>query len=275
MSDDQRKPPKSEPMDTLAADAALKHRIPVIDRMMEVLGELEAREAGATISDLVAKLDLPRTTIYRILNSLQLHDMVRRNEAGAYHLGRRLLGLASHVAAASGPLDLVPFATPVLEHLSATLGEASKLTVIDGDRVLVIAAAQGRRAYALSVAPGQRMAAHAGAAGKLLLAHLPEPMLAQWLSRPLEAVTPKTITDPRRLRIELARIRRQGWALDKGENGVSILAFAAPVIDHNDKVVAAISVPFLLGAEPGRMDEIRCATITAAQALSAAIGAAG
>jgi len=87
------------------ADPALRHRIPVIDRMMEVLGELEAREAGASISDLVARLGLPRTTVYRILNSLQRHDMVQRSEAGSYHLGHRLLALASHVAAGSSPLS--------------------------------------------------------------------------------------------------------------------------------------------------------------------------
>lgn len=256
------------------ADPASRHRIPVIDRMMEVLGELEAREAGASISDLVARLGLPRTTVYRILNSLQLHGMVQRSEAGSYHLGHRLLTLASHVAAASGPLDLVPFAMPVLEHLSATLGEASKLTVIDGEGVLVIAAAQGRRAYALSVAPGQRLAGHAGAAGKLLLAHLSEPLLAHRLSRPLEALTTKTITDPRRLRAELSRIRRQGWAHDKGENEPSILAYAAPVADRDGKVVAAISVPFLLGADAPRMAEIRLAVLSAAKSLSAAIAAA-
>ena len=258
----------------LVASAALKHRIPVIDRMMDVLGELEVRDSGATISDLVVKLGLPRTTVYRILNSLQLHDMVQRSEAGSYHLGHRLLGLASHVAS-SGPLDLVAFAMPVLEHLSAMLGEASKLTVIDGDGVLVIAAAQGRRAYALSVAPGQRLAGHAGAAGKLLLAHLAEPLLAQRLSRPLEALTAKTITDPRRLRAELSRIRRQGWAYDNGENGPSILAYAAPVLDRDGTVVAAISVPFLLGAEPPRMNEIRLSVINAAKSLSHSIAAAG
>jgi len=79
--------------DTATGDAALKHRIPVIDRMMEVLTQLERRDNGATIRDLVTELKLPRTTVYRILNTLQLHDMVRRDGGGAYRLGRRLLSL--------------------------------------------------------------------------------------------------------------------------------------------------------------------------------------
>src|SRR3569623_1450430 len=201
----------------LVASAALKHRIPVIDRMMDVLAQLEVRENGATIRDLVAQLKLPRTTIYRILNSLQLHDMVRRDEAG----------------------------------------------VSD----------QGRRPYALSAAPGQRLPVHAGAASKLLLAYEPEAEIDRWLARPLVAFTSRTITDPKRLRTELARTRRLGWAHDKGENAPSILAYAAPVFDKTGKLVAAISVPFLHGTEASRMEEIRLATIAAGKTVTAAIQA--
>ncbi|HTJ58703.1 MAG TPA: IclR family transcriptional regulator [Devosiaceae bacterium] len=262
-------------MNKTAADAALKHRIPVIDRMMGVLAQLERRENGASISDLVAQLQLPRTTIYRILNSLHLHDMVRRDEAGAYHLGRRLLGLASHVAVAAGQIDLIAFATPILEQLASDPGEGAKLSVMDQDGVLVLAAVQGRRPYALSVVPGQRMPVHAGAASKLLLAHQPDAEIDRWLYLPLVAHTPKTITDPKRLRTELARIRRLGWAQDKGESGPSILAYAAPVFDSAGQLAAAISVPFLLGTEASRMEEIRLATLAAAKEMTAAIKRAG
>src|SRR4051812_47432515 len=150
-------------------DAALKHRIPVIDRMMEVLAQLERRDAGLTIRDLVTQLHLPRTTIYRILNTLQMHDMVHRDESGAYQLGRRLLGLAAHVATGASEVDLVAIAQPFLDKLGFDVGEGVKLSVLDRNGVLVLAAAQGRREYALTVAPGQRMEAHAGAASKLLL----------------------------------------------------------------------------------------------------------
>jgi len=261
-------------MDKLAPQASLKHRIPVIDRMMEVLGQLEVRENGASISDLVSSLKLPRTTVYRIVNSLQAHDVVHRDEAGVYRLGRRLLGLASHVAAAASPLDLVSFGTPVLERLSADLGEGSKLSIIDGDGILVLAAAQGRRSYALSVAPGQRMPIHAGAAGKLLLSHLTRQEIDAWLERPLVAYTSRTVTDPKRLRNELTRIRRLGWAQDRGETGPSILAYAAPVFDAHGKMVAALSVPFLQGTEASQMEQIRLAVIEAGRSMTRTIAGA-
>lgn len=252
-------------------EAARKHRIPVIDRMMDVLGQLERRESGATIRDLVTQLKLPRTTIYRILNTLQLHDMVHRDGSGAYQLGSRLLGLAARVPAGAGEVDLAAIGQPVLERLSDKVGEGCKLSVLDKGDTLVIATSPGRREYALSVTPGQRLATHAGAAGKVLLAFMPEPERKAFLARPLAAFTARTLTDPRRLQTDLTRIRRLGWAFDKGEGLPSVLAYAAPVLDARGEVVAAISTPFLAGSEPSHMEEIRLATIAAAKELTAAM----
>jgi DNA-binding IclR family transcriptional regulator len=256
-------------MSDVAEAAAVKHTIPVLDRMMEVLGRIEHSD-GLTIRELTEGLGLPRTTIYRILNSLQAHEVVRRDERGAYHLGRRLLSLAAHVPQ-PGDIDLGPIAQPFLDRLAAELGEGVKLSVIDADGILVLAASQGRREYALTVAAGQRMPIHAGAAGKLLLAHLPPEDLDPWLAEPLLAFTPRTITEPKRLRAELARIRRQGWAQDRGENGPSIQAFAAPVLARDGRVIAALSVPFLAGTTPDRMERIRLAAIATAHGLTAAL----
>lgn len=249
-------------------DAASKHTIPVIDRMMDVLAAIESRSSGLSIRELAVELGLPRTTVYRIVNTLQQHEMIRRDDGGNYHLGRRLLTLASHVASRASELDLVAICQPHLDRLASELGEGIKLSVIDDDGILVLAAAQGRREYALTVAPGQRMPIHAGAASKLLLAHLDREILDYWLSKPLVAYTNKTVTDPKRLRGELTRIRRLGWARDKGENAPSIHAFAAPVMTRSGRMVAALSIPFLAGSEASRMEEIRMAAIDTAAAIT-------
>ncbi len=85
------------------------------------------------------------------------------------------------------------------------------------------------------------------------------------------AFTGKTLTDPRRLKTELTRVRRLGWAQDRGETAPSIQAFAAPIFDTRGEMVAALSVPFLAGTEPSRMEDVRLATIATAKALTAAI----
>jgi DNA-binding IclR family transcriptional regulator len=254
--------------------ADLKHTIPAIDRMMELLGVLERRPEGASITTLAAELRLPRTTVYRIVNTLQAHEMVHRDGEGTYRLGRRILRLAAHVAAAAvTDLDIAAVAQPFLDRAAAETGNSVKLSVIDHEGVLVLAVAQGRREYALTVAPGQRMPIHAGAASKMLLAHLPPEEQDVWLARPLQKFTGRSITDPKRLRAELARIKRLGWAQDRGENAPSIHAYAAPVTDRTGRVVGALSIPFLFGTEPSRMEELRIAVMDTARAISDAIAA--
>jgi DNA-binding IclR family transcriptional regulator len=256
-----------EPVDETSG----RHTIPVIDRMMDVLSVIERSPGGPTIRELTGALGLPRTSIYRILNTLQLHDVVQRDTRGGYHLGRRLLGLAARVAVGAGEVDVAAFCQPYLNRLAADLGEGIKLSVLDADGVLVLAVAQGRRDYALTATRGQHLPPHAGAAGKLLLAYLTPAELERRLAEPLAALTPRTITDPKRLRGELARIRRLGWAQDKGENAPSILAYAAPVRAPDGRLLAAISVPFLAGTPPERMEEIRRAVVEAGNAVTGAL----
>ncbi len=260
-------------MSSAAGGIALKHTIPVIDRMMDVLGQLERQAEGVTIRELTKRLSLPRTTVYRILNTLQQHDVVRRDDGGGYHLGHRLLSMASQVSTKMHEIDLAAIGQPFLDRLASEVGEGIKLSVIDDQGIMVLAAAAGRREYALTVVPGQRMPIHAGAAGKLLLAHLSPDRQAHWLATPLVAFTPRTITDPKRLKSEMAKIRRLGWAQDKGESAPSIQAYAAPVFSKDGRMVAALSIPFLAGTTPHRMEEIRIAAIDAARAMSAAIPA--
>jgi DNA-binding IclR family transcriptional regulator len=68
---------------------------------------------------------------------------------------------------------------------------------------------------------------------------------------------------------ELGRIRREGWSEDRGEYSPSILAYAASIRDRSGKVVAALSVPFLLGSSPQHMEVIRVAAIAVAGAIAA------
>jgi DNA-binding IclR family transcriptional regulator len=264
------RPSRAAARDTIG-EGASQHTIPAIDRMMDVLAALEVQSEGASITALTAALALPRSTVYRILNTLQAHDVVQRQGSGSYRLGPRLLTLAAHVA--TGTYDLASLAQPFLDRAAATAGHSLKLSVLDSEGVLVLAAAQGKRPYALVVTPGQRMPIHAGAAGKLLLAFEPPERQADWLSRPLTKFTSHTITDPKRLKAEAGRIRRQGWARDHGESAPCIHAYAAPVWASGRQVIAALSIPFLHGTEAEQVADIRLAVIGVADEISKAFPA--
>jgi DNA-binding IclR family transcriptional regulator len=250
---------------------ANQHTIPAIDRMMRVLSVLEEQPGGASITAVTAALSLPRSTIYRILNTLEAHNVVQRDVSGCYRLGRRLLALAANVPSCAEQLDLAALAQPFLDKMALSDGHSVKLSVLDGEGVLVLAAAQGRRPYALGVTAGQRLPVNAGAAGKLLFAFEPHEAQARWLSAPLPAFTPRTITDPKRLKTEAARIRRQGWAQDRGESAPNIYAFAAPVRNRDGRVLAALSIPFLHGTGSEQAEEIRHTVITTADEIGQAL----
>ncbi len=254
-------------------DAMEKHRIPAIDRMMDVLGHLEKRPGGTTTRELVEVLHVPRTTIYRLLNSLHSYGLVKRTDENTYVLGTRLISLAARVLPSAADVDLVLLATPHLERLSEFTGEGCKLTVLDEGAAVVIAALAGTHERALMGVQGQRLPLHAGAASKMLLAGLTKSELDAVLPESLARYTPQTITDLKELRAELTRIRRQGFAWDEGEFSQGVNAFAAPVPGRNGRTVAALSVPFLAGAETDRRELIRAATISAAGAIAADIPA--
>ena len=255
-------------MDEQAKEVSDKHSVPIIDRMMDILDQLERNAEGVTISDLTAEIGQPRTTVYRIMKTLQRHEVVRRQDNGSYKLGARLLRLAAKAAAGPSDIDLPRIAQPVLDRLADQLGESVKLSVADREGVLVIAVAQSRREHALTVVQGQRIPIHVSAAGKLLLAHMPEAERRAFLSDELPAFTPNTITDASRLARQLATIRRNGWSRDRSEQSPSINAVAAPVVDKDGKVIAAISVPYLAGLSEERVKAIRDATIEAGKAVS-------
>jgi IclR family transcriptional regulator, acetate operon repressor len=260
-------------MTDISEDASQKYRIPVIEQMVEVFALLERTPEGATIRDVVKAVKLSRTTVYRMLNTLSAYDFVHRSPAGTYTLGRRLLTLAAHVAPTVASYDLLAIAQPHLNKISEFLGEGSKLTVPSGDNILVVASAQGHGQYALSATAGQRLPFHAGAAGKILLAFSLHEDIERRLTK-LERYTNQTITDPKRMLEELALIRKQNWARDMGEQMSGVHAIAAPVRDHQDTVIAAVSVPFVTGVDEKRVADIKRAVTTAAQSITSDIRSA-
>lgn len=246
-----------------------RNKIPAIDRAMAVFTVLEQRPEGVRIRELVDALGLPRTTVYRILNSLELHRMVRRDASGTYSLGPRILTLAARVVPESSHTDLRQFAMPHLRRVSSATGQSAKLSVADGDNALVIATMTGVPGLSLSVAPGQRIPLHAGAAGKILMAHMPKAELDALLSAGLAAFTAHTVAETGSLLDELAEIRKQGWASDRGEFTPNIEAYAAGVADHQGRMIAALSVPFLTGVSDEQREAIRTQVIVTAGAISA------
>lgn len=254
-------------MPATAPNPALAHRIPAIDRAVDVM---EALATGpSAIRDLGARLGIPRSTVYRVLNSLEARGMVVRGADAAYRLGPQLLRLARAVPAG---FDLVALARPLMDALAHGLRCSVKLSVLDDDQALVVAVAESPETYAVTTQVGRRFPLHAGAASKVLAAFGPETLRERLFAGPLSRLTPDTITDGAALRDALRAIRAAGHAEDAGEFAPGIRARAVPVFGPEGACVAALSIPYLDGTPAGREAEIQSALLRCASAITARLG---
>lgn len=257
--------------DETSQDDRDKNGVPILERMMEILSSLELQPSGDTIRGLSEQLKVPRSTVYRILNTLHAHNIVQRRLDGTYVLGPRLLTLASKVRSET-TFDLVSVSQSIMKKLAELTGEANKLSVLDNEAVVVVASFAGQGQYALNPTVGQTFPLHAGAASKMLLAHMEKDLAEKFLAGTLARYTPRTITDAAKLSAELSRIRKQGWASDRGEHGGSVWAVAAPVTTPSGRVVAALSIPYLAADKTSdERDRLRDLVVDAAAEISSRI----
>ena len=250
-------------------DDSLKNGVPVLDRTMEILGVLERQPAGTSIRELTTALGLPRSTVYRVLNTLLAHQMVRRSAEGLFSLGPRLVALAARVRQESGSYDLAELALGPMQQVRDDLGEPIKFSVRDGDRAKVIVALLGHHEYSPAPSTGTSYPLHAGAASKVIMAYLSPEDLERHLSAPLTRYTPRTITDPDKLRSHLARIRRDQFAADMGEHNLNVHALAAPVFDSSGRFLGALSIPFLSDKDEALRERMQHRLREAALAITA------
>ncbi len=207
-------------IDDLPTDAGMQHRIPVIDKMFQILELIRQSEGSASINTLAKDSGVPRSTVYRLLNTLVDHNVVSRNGRGDYKLGFRLLSLAAGVDTSLSSESLARLAHPVLQRLAMETGETSKLTIVKDNAAEVLDVVLSPNAMAPSSRIGSRFALHAGAASKLLLAFSDEAFRTAMTKSTLEPMTPHTITDGAELDRELEEIRNRESA-STGANGTS------------------------------------------------------
>lgn len=251
----------------------LKHGSPVVEKTAHLLGAVAEASNGISLNELVEKLGVARSTVYRILNSLAAHGLVARVNGGAsYQLGPRFIELARRISPTADRVTLVEAARPIMQSAADRIHESLKLSAPEGDEMLTILAAASPAEYALSVRVGSRSPKHVGAAGKLALAYSDSADVTAYCSRGLVARTPYTITDPEALEEELRRIREDGFAEDNLESGLGIRALAAPIFDASSRLIAAVSVPFIGDATPERKRTIRKEVIEVADALTRLLG---
>jgi IclR family pca regulon transcriptional regulator len=220
-------------------DARGAHFVQSLERGLAVIRAFHADTPELTLSDVARATGLTRAAARRFLLTLLDLGYVR-TDGRLFSLTPRVLELGySYLSSISLP----EVAVPHLERLVTEVHESSSVSVLDGDDVVYVARIPTSRIMAVSINVGTRFPAYATSMGRVLLAGLPEDELTAYLERTqLRRLTPKTITSPKALAAELARVRAQGWALVDQELEEGLRAIAAPIRDRSGKVVASANV---------------------------------
>jgi DNA-binding IclR family transcriptional regulator len=220
-------------------NGASRQGIRVIARAAEVLRALEGRDEGLSLGQIAKLLELPRSTVQRIVDALDAENFV----VAASPTARVRLGPALVRIAASIRFQIVETARPYMERLSDETGETVDLSVLDQDKLVFLDQVPGSHRLRAVSAVGVSFPLHCSANGKALLAALEPGQLERLKGHiTLSPLTANTITSWRRLRSELESIRKEGIAYDREEHSDGISAVAAVVRGLSGEL-AAISIP--------------------------------
>lgn len=209
-----------------------------LERGLAVIHAFGGGSPALTPSDVARSTGLTRAAARRFLLTLVEIGYVRVDDR-MFRLSPRVLELGR--AYLSG-LALPEVALPHLQRLVAGVRESSSLAVLDGADIIYIGHVAAKRILSVSVTVGGRDPAFATALGRVLLAAQSD----EWLENnvflaELPRITGRTLASTK-LRAELARVRRQGWALVDQELEDGLRALAAPIHDGEGRVIAAANI---------------------------------
>jgi IclR family transcriptional regulator, acetate operon repressor len=244
-----------------------------VDRAVAILRCFDARRPTLGISDIARATGLSTTTTHRLLVAMQSNRLVRQTSDRRYGLGPLLVQLARSGALPTTLRDAaLPLMTALRDAIDETVGLHELLP--SGERVVVDQVESRQELRRTYTDIGVPIRLPQGAPGKAILSMLPVAQQEYWLSRPIESVTPRTITDPDQLRAELATTRSRGWAGSKSERTPGIRAVAAPIFDHSGAVIGALglSVPEVR-LDDARAEELGDRVSSTAWEVSEALGA--
>lgn len=211
-----------------------------IERAFSILETVAAQSDGVGLTEIANRVNLPKSTVSRMLTTLESLGVVERLPDGeGVRLGAKILALAMQVPYGR---HLAALARPYLLELAEAAGEAVGLCVPDGDQVFYIDQVQSRHHVQVRDWTGTRFPMHVVSSGKVFLAGWDEAALARYLERPLVQYTPKTVANPAGLKKQLAQVRQQGycWAIEEFEEG--LVAVSAPVHDKAGQIAAALNI---------------------------------
>lgn len=233
-------------------------------RKASLLLDALASRPDSTANELASAIDEPRSSIYRLLSTLQECGLVEPStKRGCYRLGLKLFRYGESVAARFG--DLQAAALPVMQELRAHTEQTVFLSVRRGYEAFCVERLDGTWVRVMLLTRGGTLPLHAGSGPRVLLAHEPQSFWDEYVGHREAAGDDELGFDARRLRAQLERILADGVAVSDEDVLPGITSVGAPIFDYTGKVRAALSLSGLREAVFGE-DGDRAVSVVAAAA---------
>lgn len=242
-----------------------------IRRAFTLLRAIAQAPEGMTITDLARHTKLHKSTVSRLILTLEAERAVERQN-GSLRIGE---GITELVATKLHTATLVTLVHPALRALVATIHETAGLCIPDGDNAFYIDQVMTDHYIQIRNWTGERYPLHTVSSGKLFLAYAAADKVDAYLAKPLMATTERTMTEATPLRQHLAQLRDQGydWSFEEFTEGLVVVS--APIFDAQGAVIASIYVcgPRLRFPPAGKQDEITTLVVATCQEMTEAVAA--
>lgn len=213
----------------------------VVGKVLRILEALDVASDGLQLKDIARQTSVNKATAYRFLAHLENEGYLFRDDGGAYLVGPKLARLGSGT---SYHVTLRKIARPLLLDLWNSTKETVNLAVLEGQEVVYLDVLESPHTFRFVSKVGSRRPVHSTALGKAILAHLPTEEEKEELLSGLkfERFTAHTLVNRARLKKDLLRIARCGYALDDQEVSLGARCVSAPIFDVSGRVAAATSI---------------------------------
>ncbi len=257
-------------MKSQTQDSSSRYSVRAILRVLDVLDVLQVSLDGASLTDIADAVDLPKSSVFRYLTTLESRGYVEQDpESGYYRFG--LAFLPSHTRYLQ---SLGSRAKPYLDALRDRFQETINLAVLDGTRTAYLQIVESEKAMRLAARTGDRDRIHSSALGKAIAAQMPESEVLNILrTEGMPHLTAATITDEQAFLEELEQVRHTGFALDDRENEEDGRCVAVAIPGTRIRAAISMSAPEIRFPMEN-VREVADALTEAAAALAREIGIA-
>lgn len=212
-----------------------------VDNALKIMEIFANERAELGVSELSRKMQLGKSTTYRLLATLERRGFVVQNTVnGKYKLGIKIANIGTTVLQR---ISITSEARLHMEELSNAMGESTHLALYNQGDITFIDKVNGRNHAIMKSIVGSNKQAYCTATGKMLLSWLPSEKLEEYLQNvKLQQITPYTIIDVVELADELSAIKKQGYSEDRQESEEGLVCYAAPIRNGTGEVIAAVSI---------------------------------